>query len=84
MNRSFATLLALSLVGVPLSMADWGEQASISVERVDQSAVNHLGPEFDFSLLASIQFVWLGRPSICAFVVLLVRPPDRLLDAIRN
>jgi len=39
---------------------------------MNRSAVHRLGPEFDFPLLAPMQFVGLGRP------------PDRLLDAVRD
>lgn len=45
-----------------------------------------LGPEFDFPLLAPMQFVGLGALSFGAFVVLLVWSPDPegLLDGVRN
>lgn len=44
MNRRLSTLVAtfvaLSLVAAPVTMADWGEQASFSVERIDESRID--------------------------------------------
>jgi len=39
-----AAVVALSLVGSPLAMADWGEQASFSVERIDESEAGEEPP----------------------------------------
>lgn len=49
MNRrlvlaSFAVIIALSLVGAPVTMADWGEQASFSTERIEKSEVDEETP----------------------------------------
>ena len=35
----FAILVAASLVGAPTTMEDWNEQASFSVEQIDQSEI---------------------------------------------
>ncbi|MFB6101023.1 MAG: hypothetical protein ABEJ73_00470 [Haloplanus sp.] len=40
LSTLFAMLVALSLVGAPTTMADWGEQASFSAERVEESQVD--------------------------------------------
>ncbi|GAD51800.1 hypothetical protein MBEHAL_0560 [Halarchaeum acidiphilum MH1-52-1] len=39
-----AGLVALTLVGAPFTMNDWGEQATLSVEKIDQSQVRNATP----------------------------------------
>ncbi|QLG61671.1 hypothetical protein [Halorarum salinum] len=48
-----AVLVALSLVGSPATMADWGEQASFSVEPVERSEVDGETPVLRYETLSS-------------------------------
>lgn len=47
-----ATIVALSLVGSPVTMADWGEQASFSVERIDASEAGNKAPLLHYENLS--------------------------------
>lgn len=58
MARRFASVLvtavvAATLVGAPVTMADWGEQATFSVEPVEQSAVDSETPVLQYEELSS-------------------------------
>ncbi|WP_396611545.1 hypothetical protein ACH9L7_15285 [Haloferax sp. S1W] len=46
-----AALVALSLVAAPATMADWGEQAVFSVERIDESQVREETPVLQYDSL---------------------------------
>jgi hypothetical protein len=48
----FAGVVALSLVAAPVTMADWGEQASFSVERVDESRIDTATPVLRYRTLS--------------------------------
>ncbi|WP_226010889.1 hypothetical protein [Halomicrobium salinisoli] len=48
-----AALVALTLVGAPLTMADWGEQASLSVERVDAGELHEETPVLRYGDLSA-------------------------------
>lgn len=56
-RRQIASLgivvVALSLVGAPITMADWGEQATVSVERIDESQVDEEAPILRFERLST-------------------------------
>ncbi len=47
-----AALVAASLVGAPVTMADWGEQATFSAEQVPQSEVHEETPVFQYETLS--------------------------------
>lgn len=47
-----AVLVALTLVGAPVTMADWGEQASLSVESISSSQVDAETPVLRFEDLS--------------------------------
>lgn len=48
-----AAIVALSLVGVPVTMADWEEQASFSTEHIAQSDVGEDTPVIQYETLPS-------------------------------
>ncbi|WP_251329157.1 hypothetical protein [Haloplanus pelagicus] len=56
MNRSLSTLLAalvaLSLVGAPVTMADWGEQATVSAEPVEPNRIDDETPVLQYRSLS--------------------------------
>lgn len=49
----FAVIAALSLVGAPVTMADWGEQASFSAEHIDKSQVSEGMPILQYENLSA-------------------------------
>lgn len=55
--RHATTLLtifvALSLIGSPITMSDWGEQASFSVEKVPQSSIDAETPVLEYTNLSA-------------------------------
>ena len=57
MDRRFVSVLvaavvAVTLVGAPVTMADWGEQAELSVEPVERSAVDDGVPVLQYQNLS--------------------------------
>jgi hypothetical protein len=50
--RAVAVVVAVSLVAAPLTMADWGEQASFSADRIEQSEVGEGAPVVPFTDLS--------------------------------
>lgn len=48
----FVVLVASSLVGAPVTMADWGEQASFSAERIDRSEIDEETPVLRYENLS--------------------------------
>jgi|AntRauMinimDraft_4_1070384.scaffolds.fasta_scaffold02512_4 hypothetical protein len=49
----FALLVAFSLVGAPITMADWGEQATFSSEPIEESDVDEDTPLLQYDSLSS-------------------------------
>lgn len=48
-----ALLVACSLIGAPVTMADWGEQAVFSVERVDPAELGDERPVLEYESLSA-------------------------------
>lgn len=48
-----AIVVALSLVGAPVTMSDWGEQATFSVEKVPQSSIDEEIPVLEYTDLSA-------------------------------
>ncbi|CQH63900.1 uncharacterized protein HHUB_4219 (plasmid) [Halobacterium hubeiense] len=49
----FALLVAFSLVGAPITMADWGEQATFSSERIEKSDIQGDTPLLQYDSLSN-------------------------------
>ena len=49
----FALLVAFSLVGAPITMADWGEQASFSSELIEKSEIDGDTPLLQYDSLSN-------------------------------
>lgn len=48
-----AVVVALSLVAAPVTMSDWGEQATFSLEKVPQSSIDEETPVLEYTNLSA-------------------------------
>src|SRR6056297_2312402 len=49
----FAVIVALSLVGSPITMSDWSEQASFSTEQIEKSEIDEQTPLLHYDDLSN-------------------------------